>query len=212
MRSIFNLYNRNYTSMENDNKVWSYEYERNKQLGAGQLLLSEPFMLDENFKRTVVLICEHDDENGTVGLILNKSVNLRLGDIVEGFTSFKGKVYLGGPVGTDTIQFLHTLGNEIDGAVKIADRLYWGGNFDQLRELAGSGTITPHDVRFYLGYSGWSPNQLLEEMKENSWIVSRASYHHVFETDPNSLWKNVMNDMGGVYSVMAGYPENPILN
>ncbi|HWB64373.1 MAG TPA: YqgE/AlgH family protein, partial [Chitinophagales bacterium] len=115
--------------MVDDDKIWSYEYEKSKGLKQGQLLLSEPFMLDENFRRTVVLVCEHTAENGTVGLILNKPVNLRLNEVVEGFPAFDTKVYLGGPVGTDTLQFLHCMGDEIEGGIQLAENLYWGGNF-----------------------------------------------------------------------------------
>ena len=64
--------------MDENEKIWSYEFEKEKEIKAGQLLLSEPFMFDENFRRTVVLVCEHTEENGTVGLILNKPINLRL--------------------------------------------------------------------------------------------------------------------------------------
>ena len=83
--------------MENNDNIWSYEFEKEKGLRAGHLLLSEPFMFDENFRRTVVLVCEHTVENGTVGLILNKPINLRLNDVVEGFPAFRGKIFLGGP-------------------------------------------------------------------------------------------------------------------
>jgi putative transcriptional regulator len=149
-----------------DNKIWSYDFEKSKELKAGQLLLSEPFMPDENFRRTVVLVCEHTPDNGTVGLIINKPINLRLNDIMEDFPAFKGKVFLGGPVGTDTLQFLHSLGNLVEGSVKLAENLYWGGNFEQIKMLMLEEKIKPNDIRFYLGYSGWTVGQLHSELKE----------------------------------------------
>lgn len=195
-----------------DEKIWSYEFEREKEIVPGQLLLSEPFMFDENFKRTVVLVCEHTEENGTVGLILNKPINLRLNDVVAGFPPFKGKVFLGGPVGTDTLQFVHSLGNKIENSLQLTDKIYWGGNFEQLKEMMSNGEVHPDEVRFFLGYSGWSPNQLREEMETNSWIVSQAKWQYLFKNDYNTLWKDVMQQMGGVYTTMAKYPESPILN
>ncbi len=198
--------------MSENKKIWSYENEKHKELSAGQLLLSEPFMFDENFRRTVVLICEHTEENGTVGLILNKPVNLRLNDIVDGFPPFHGKVFLGGPVGTDTLQFLHSLGNKIEDSMKIAEGLYWGGNFEQTKIMLGAGEIQPDEIRFYLGYSGWSPDQLLQEMKVSSWIITPAKNKHIFKYDFNKLWHKVMKEMGGIYDTMANYPENPALN
>ncbi|MBK7149692.1 MAG: YqgE/AlgH family protein [Bacteroidetes bacterium] len=197
--------------MPNQN-IWSYEFEKSKEIGKGQLLLSEPFMLDENFRRTVVLICDHNEENGTVGLVLNKPINLRLTDVVEDFPSFKAPLFLGGPVGTDTLQFLHTLGDQIEDSIKIADNLYWGGDFEQLKTLIELEKVSAQDIRFYLGYSGWGFHQLEEEMKENSWILTPATHHHIFKTDYTVLWKNTMQHMGGVYETMATYPENPLLN
>ncbi len=198
--------------MVDDDKIWSYEFEKDKVVKAGQLLLSEPFMEDENFRRTVVLVCEHSIANGTIGLMLNKPVNLRLTDVIEDFPSFKGRVFLGGPVGTDTLQFLHSLGDLIDGSIKLADGLYWGGDFDQVKAMIKNGKITPHDIRFYLGYSGWSAEQLGQELKDNSWIIAQANYKHIFEIPADTLWKDVMKELGGLYDTMSGYPENPILN
>src|SRR5436309_3251192 len=109
--------------MADKEKIWSYEFEKDKELKAGQMLLSEPFMFDENFRRTVVLICDHTIESGTVGLILNKPVNLKLNELIEDFPPFSGKVFLGGPVGTDGLQFLHSLGDELEGSVKLNEHL-----------------------------------------------------------------------------------------
>lgn len=198
--------------MEEEENIWSYEFEKDKDLNAGQMLLSEPFMYDENFRRTVVLICEHHPKNGTVGLILNKPVNLRLNDVVEGFPSFKEKIFLGGPVGTDTLQFLHCMGNKIQNSLQLSDNLYWGGDFEQLKHLMLQGEVSSQQVRFFLGYSGWGEGQLESEMKENTWIVTAANSKHVFENDTETLWKNIMKQMGGIYKTMAGYPENPALN
>ena len=198
--------------MSENEKIWSYEFEKDKELTPGQLLLSEPFMLDENFRRTVVLICEHTEENGTVGLILNKPINLRLNDVVEGFPPFDGKVFLGGPVGTDTLQFLHRMGDEIEDSLQIAEDLYWGGNFEQVKLLMELGEIETDKIRFFLGYSGWSPDQLLQELKVNSWILSPAKSDHIFRVNYENLWKEVMVEMGGIYNTMASYPENPTLN
>ena len=198
--------------MDGNENVWSYEFEKGKGVTPGKLLLSEPFMFDENFRRTVVLVCEHTESNGTVGLILNKPINLRLNDVVEGFPPFKGKIFLGGPVGTDTMQFVHKLGDKIENSLKLAENLYWGGNFEQLKDMMASGEVMPDDVRFFLGYSGWSKGQLEDELKDNSWIIAEASSQHLFDVPHELLWKSIMKELGGVYTTMAGYPENPTLN
>lgn len=198
--------------MDENERIWSYEFEKGKDITPGKMLLSEPFMFDENFKRTVVLVCSNDEENGTVGLILNKPINIRLQDVIDNFPPIKAKVFLGGPVGTDTIQFIHSLGDEIEGSRKLNDHLYWGGNFKQITDKIRNGEVKADDVTFYLGYSGWEPKQLQEEMEDNSWIVGKAQYKHIFRSDYLNLWRDVMTDMGGVYATMANYPESPILN
>ncbi len=195
-----------------DKIFWSYEFEKGKELTAGSLLLSEPFMYDENFKRTVVLICDHTEENGTVGLTLNKPINLRLNDLVEEFPHFDGTVFLGGPVGTDNLQFLHRLGHKIENSIQLADNLYWGGDIEQVKELMMRKEIRAKDIRFFIGYSGWGHEQLIDELKENSWIIAKASVQYVFDSENDTLWKEVMSNMGGIYNTMARYPENPALN
>jgi putative transcriptional regulator len=192
--------------------LWSGELEKNKKLQAGSLLLAEPFMPDENFSRTVVLICEHSPENGTVGLIINKPINLRIEDVVDNFPEFKTRLYLGGPVGTDTMQFIHTLGDKIRGSIRLTEHLFWGGDFDTLQLLISTQQIDNSQVRFFLGYAGWSYDQLMQEIAENSWIITDAKNKYIFGEKEDTVWQRIMNDLGGVYRQMAKYPENPELN
>ncbi len=195
------------------NTVWNFEFEKNKPLKAGSLLLSEPFMWDENFKRTVILVCRHHSVEGTSGVILNKPVQLDLEDLLESFPKgFGGKLYLGGPVGTDMIQMVHTMGHKITDSQQLCDGVYWGGNFDQLKKLIRQGEITKNHIRFYIGYSGWDAKQLQDEIRDNSWIIAQAKHQYIFNDDPDAIWRKVMTDMGGVYQTMASYPENPNLN
>ena len=198
---------------ETDFPIWNYDFEKGKTLQAGSILLSEPFMWDENFRRTVILICRHHSIEGTSGLILNKPVKLELEDLLESFPKgFDGKLYLGGPVGTDMIQILHTMGDKLTGSHKMCEGVYWGGDFNQLKKLIRQGEITNRHIRFYIGYSGWDARQLQDEMKDNSWIISSARHGYIFDDDPDHLWRKIMNDMGGLYQTMASYPENPNLN
>jgi putative transcriptional regulator len=199
--------------MSEEKKIWSYEWEKDKPLQAGQVLLSEPFMWDENFRRTVALICRHNHEEGTTAQILNRPIKIKLQDIVDNFPpDFPATLNLGGPVGTDLIQILHSLGSKLEGSEELCKGVYWGGNFEQLKKLIRNGEISPQHVRFYVGYSGWSEGQLLQEMKDDSWILAPASHSLVFNEKPETVWKNTMTGMGGIYETMAKYPENPILN
>ncbi len=197
--------------MGNSDLSWSYEWEKNKEIRAGSLILAEPFMDDENFKRTVVLICEHEEHLGSMGLVINRPLGLKVPNVIEDFPPFDGDLYLGGPVGTDTIQFVHTI-TSLEGSIPLQGSLRWGGDFEKLKLLISEGLVVPAQVRFYLGHSGWSPHQLYEELKENSWIITVVKDNYLFDPGPEGLWKKILKDMGGLYSEMARLPENPILN
>jgi len=137
----------------------------------GRLLISEPYLPDPNFQRTVILLCEHNEE-GSFGFVINRPSNLKLSDVVEIDGSFQANVYVGGPVQQDTLHFLHLAGDTLEGAAEIIDGLHWGGNFEQLSIMIASNSIETDDLRFYIGYSGWGSGQLDKEIEENSWIVA----------------------------------------
>ncbi len=178
----------------------------------GDLLISEPFLPDPNFERTVVLICENN-QDGCIGFILNKPSKLNLGDVFEEFDNFEKKLLVGGPVQQDSIHFLHRGALNINDGTKIGEGIYWGGNFEQLKILMQDGRVNPNDVLYFLGYSGWAPGQLDDELKENSWIVSPdATADQVFDLDPELLWREVLKNMGGKFRMFSNYPTDPRLN
>lgn len=186
--------------------------ENNLQPKAGLFLISEPFMPDPNFKRTVVLLCEHMEDSGTVGFILNRTLDIKVGDALVDFEEVQGELFYGGPVAQDTLHYLHSYGDLIEDSLHIVDDVYWGGNFEQLTNLLKAGTIDMQKIKFFLGYSGWTTGQLEEELKENAWITTPATGAYVFGTPEEALWKNILKDMGGEYKQIINYPENPILN
>lgn len=180
------------------------------QIKTGQLLLSEPFMDDPNFKRSVVLLCEHKAE-GSLGFIINKGLNMTLGEALPDLNSFDSQLYFGGPVETDTLHFLHRLGDKLEGAVPVAPNLWWGGDFEMLSVLIQAGQVEPDEVRFYLGYAGWSPGQLTSEMQENSWYLHPGTTEYVFHED-EQLWRHILVAKGGKYRLIGNYPEDPLYN
>ena len=176
----------------------------------GKLLLAEPFMQDPNFKRSVVLLCEHN-EQGTVGFIINKKTELSLNDVVVDFPDFDAPVYFGGPVQPNTLQFIHR-GKPIDNSIEIADGIYWGGSFEELKTLMSVSAIKAEDFIFLVGYCGWDEDQLNFEMTEKSWVIADAKEEVIFNENPNSMWAEVMKKLGKKYAVMASFPEDPSLN
>jgi len=176
----------------------------------GRILISEPLLSDTYFKRSVVFITEYSDK-GAVGFVLNKPVDLPLNDILADFPNFKAKVYIGGPVAKDTIHFLHTLGELVPNSVQVIDDIYWGGDFESLKELINEGIVDSSQVRFFLGYSGWSPNQLEGEIEENAWVVADVESVKIMLADKD-IWKKTLNRLGKKYKVWSNFPENPAMN
>ena len=177
----------------------------------GRLLLSEPFMGDFYFGRSVVLLAEHNDE-GSFGVIMNKPVTSTFNEVLKGFPEFDAPVYIGGPVESDSLFYIHTVGESLEGASEILEGLYWGGDIEALKEMMLIKTIQPGDIRFFIGYSGWSANQLKEELKRNSWVIARSSKSKLLKMDPLSMWKNLLDKMGDNYSLWSKFPIDPNSN
>lgn len=178
---------------------------------SGRILISEPLLQDFYFKRSVVLLADHSDE-GTFGLILNKPVDVRFNDVIKGFPNFNAPLYLGGPVQTSNLYFIHTLGDLIEGSMKIQDGLYWGGDIEQVKEMMTLNQITPFNSRFFIGYSGWVGKQLDRELDENSWVVSSASTEQLIMSNPENLWRDIVRTLGKEFALWANYPPDPLLN
>lgn len=184
-----------------------------KEPKGGYLLLAEPFMSDSNFKRTVVLLCSHEEENGTFGLVINRQLEYRLGDAVPELDFFNVPIYYGGPMDLEqTLHYVHKHGELIEGSIKIAEDLYWGGGFDEIKEYITMGVIQPETIRFFTGYSGWEPGQLANELEQNSWIMTDASSKYIYTKEPDEMWRTVLQDMGGKYKMYSNFPEDPRLN
>ncbi len=176
------------------------------EVTSGKVLLAEPFMLDPNFKRSAVILCEHNEE-GSVGFIMNKPLKTRIDELIEDFPEFASEVFFGGPVQTDTIHYVHNVGDLLEDSIKVADGVYWGGDFDQLKFLVSSKLILPDNIRFFVGYSGWSGGQLADEMVYGSWVLADMHPNYLFKSEPEVLWKQVMYNKGDAYTVIAQLPE-----
>lgn len=176
------------------------------EIKRGKVLLAEPFMLDPNFKRAAVILCEHDEE-GSVGFIMNKPLDIRIDELIEDFPDFDSEVSLGGPVQTDTIHYIHNVGDLLDGSSKVVDGVYWGGDFDKLKFLISQELILPHNIRFFVGYSGWSEGQLADELGYGSWLVADMDANYLFKSKADYLWTQVMYNKGNAYTVIAHMPE-----
>lgn len=182
-----------------------------KKPESGKLLLSEPFLKDAYFSRSVILLAEHNEE-GSYGLIINKPTHLSISELIEDFPAFDAPIYLGGPVNPNSVFYLHSLGNEIENCIKVSDNLFFGGDIEQIKELILINRIKPSDIKFYSGYSGWVPKQLDRELKEKSWVVVDYQNINFLENTPQVLWNNILKKMGKEYAYWAISPIDPQLN
>jgi len=173
---------------------------------SGQLLLAEPFMIDPNFRRSAVLLCEHDTE-GSLGLVLNKLTGMGINDIIADLPPFNSPVHFGGPVHTDSLQFIHDLGELLEDSLPVAKGVWWGGDFENLKFLISSGLVEPRRIRFFIGCAGWSGGQLKEEMETGSWVVSPMDANYAFNSEPAELWSQAMFNKGNRYEIIADIPE-----
>ncbi|PRY90803.1 YqgE/AlgH family protein [Mongoliibacter ruber] len=179
---------------------------------AGSLLISEPFLQDENFVRSVVLVCEHN-ENGSFGLVLNKLSILKLNELMDDVPLSGCEVYVGGPVEQNTLHFIYYGEKLTENSIELAKDLWWGGNFEDVLNKINLGILKTDLIRFFIGYSGWSIGQLDTEIDENTWIVSETvDSENIFTASPEELWKIILKNMGGEYQMLANYPIDPRLN
>jgi putative transcriptional regulator len=155
---------------------------------AGSILISEPALKDMYFNRAVVLVADHNVD-GSYGIILNKPLDVKFNDVVKGFPNFNARVFLGGPVNTKNLFFLHRKGDLISNSQPIKDGLYWGGEIEDVKNLIKLDVLTVLDIRFFIGYSGWSENQLEEELKEFSWLVDNPDIQNLINITPSEMWK-----------------------
>jgi len=180
-------------------------------LAAGLILISDPFLKDPNFLRTVILLCEHQYE-GSLGFVLNKPYSQTIGELISDLDGYSYPVYYGGPVQVDTIHFLHQRPDLIEGGFELIDGIYWGGDFEEVVALIKQNQLSQKDIRFFIGYSGWGEGQLAEELKLKSWITREGAKKLVFHRNAAMIWKEALKDLGGEYSQMINYPIDPQLN
>ena len=177
----------------------------------GRILIAEPFLHGDYFSRSVVFLVAYS-EKGAVGFILNKKIDFRLQDVFLDFPEFDANVYLGGPVAADSIFFVHKLGEKLPGSIKVLGKLYWGGDFETLKNFISQGLVKPSDIHFFLGYSGWDAGQLEGEIKDDSWLVTDVDENAIMRESKDVSWTDFVVKAGNRYSIWQNYPENPSFN
>ena len=177
----------------------------------GKILISEPFLRDATFGRSVVLLIDHTEE-GSMGLIINKQLPIFVNDIIKEFKYIENiPLYKGGPIATDTLFYLQTLA-DIPGAIPISKGLYLNGDFDEIKKYILQGNKVDRYIRFFLGYSGWESEQLSTELKENTWLVSKEENAYLMNGDTKDMWKQALEKLGSKYETWSRFPQVPTFN
>ena len=175
----------------------------------GHLLIAGAELWDPNFRRTVVLIGDHDDE-GAVGVILNRPATVAVGDAappLAGLVDAGEPLFIGGPVQP---QAAVVLAEFVD--PERADRLVVGAIGFLPSEVGPDELGVLRRARVFAGYAGWGPGQLEAELEESSWIVEAATPEDVFAEDPGGLWSRVLRRKGDAFAVLALMPPDPSMN
>ncbi|HCL05432.1 MAG TPA: YqgE/AlgH family protein [Chitinophagaceae bacterium] len=146
----------------------------------GKIITSSTDINDPNFENTPILIVEHN-ERGAVGFIAHLPLMKNLNELAEFTTYPPVPLYIGGPVDQENLFFLHRRPDLIEGGLAIKDGVYHGGDFQQVLAHLKDQTLSEKDICLLIGYAGWDPGQLEEEIKEGSWTISELPAYDVFE-------------------------------
>src|SRR3954451_17444495 len=175
----------------------------------GRLLIAGPTLLDPNFVRTVVLIGEHN-EDGALGVVLNRPSETTVGEAVPDLTDLAGAgdaVHVGGPVQPAAVLVLA----EDEEAEEAAQPVTGAVGFVAFDEDDDRVSPLPGRARVFAGYAGWGPGQLESELERDDWIVVEADPEDVFDADAGSLWSRVLDRQGGRMRLLARMPVDPSL-
>lgn len=176
----------------------------------GKLLVSKPTLYDDFFHRSVVLIVE-DNDAGTLGFILNKSLEKPVSNFIS--TIHKdNEVFEGGPVNQKNIYYFHSRPDIIENSIHLFDNYYWSGIFKDIKDAVNAEKITKDEIKFFLGYSGWEKEQLHEEVNNKSWIVMKDNSINLLKKWDHNLWQRQLEKLGGENLIWINTPKDPMLN
>lgn len=191
-----------------------YDYNPGFVPERGSLLVSEPMMDEAFFSRSVVMILDIDKSRGHLGLVMNKPTSLTLCDLLPDWDNGRHvPVFCGGPVDTQRLFMLHTLGSRFEGSTEVIPGLYVGGDIEEIVDYIDCGGEIESKIRFFLGYSGWCKGQLQGERESNSWAVDlHPDVSLLLQGEGNSYWRREVKLLGEAYRSWLMVPQDPSYN
>ena len=169
---------------------------QDREPASGMFLVAQRGLRDPYFGRTVILLLYHS-EIGSQGLIINRQVNLKLSEAVDGIDKVeasKHNVFFGGPLGTHRLFMLIRDGDATDQSHQIASNIYFSANHHVLEHLLERKTPNS-ELRLFLGYSSWSPGQLAGELMRGSWHLTEGDSKAVFDAASGGLWERLIETL-----------------
>lgn len=176
----------------------------------GKILISTPDISGDIFSRSVVLVVDHN-ENGAFGLILNKKNNNMSSRLLDIF-GFKVDVYEGGPVENDKIFFICKGRPITEIYSEITDEFYLTEDIENVVSAIIEQRISVNDIKVFSGYSGWAAQQLEGEIRRKMWTVVDVYNLDYTTSSDQSLWKNIMQNLGGEFLLWANAPQDVSMN
>ncbi len=174
---------------------------------AGQLLLAHPVLREPSFRRTVILMSTHNEE-GAMGVILNRPLGRQLGELNTEFAlgPLAGvPLYSGGPVQPEQLIIVSWQWLEAEAAFQ----LQFGLDPEKAAELIGTPGVV---VRAFLGYAGWGRGQLENEMKHDTWFASTVEGELLEQADGDALWRSILGALDPELKLLADEPDDPTVN
>lgn len=181
---------------------------------SGSLLIAEPMMEDTFFGRSVCLIIDTPPDGSHAGLLLNKPLDLSLSQLLpEGSPGKDIRVFCGGPVDLERLTVLHTLGDRLGKCLEIKPGLFIGADIDKIVDYVDMGLPTDGKIRLFLGYCGWSKDQLAAEIDRKSWAVNNHRDSSLLLTGEGiGYWRREVELMGENLKSWLNVPPNPYCN
>lgn len=185
-------------------------------LQPGDVLIASPYLHDPNFRRTVVILCDHSGE-GSLGLVVNRPLPINLGSVLAPMADTpagEAPLFQGGPVDPGRLLAVSRNAPPEEPQEPVGPGLVLLTDLEDSLERVEEGQVSSDDVRFFLGYAGWGGGQLKSEVDQGAWIVSEksASANLTFETPTRTMWSEILRSLGGQYAWLADMPLDPDLN
>ncbi len=174
----------------------------------GQLLISDMSLAEDSiFRRSVILICDNENNTSPMGFILNKPLKINLSNIISK-VSKKLKVHFGGPVSSDTLFCIHKSELKLKSSKHVTKYLSYGCDLNEIVVRVENGELNEKNIMFFLGYSGWTNDQLLEELDQSCWKISKKNSKIIFKKSEENLWNKLAKKIKGDFYIWSNAPEN----